>query len=325
MTFTDTPFTVQVASITPEAADILSILLVDPAGRPLPAFTPGAHIDVHVAPGIVRQYSLCNGPADLHHYQIAVKREPQSRGGSAAIHERLAVGDRLTVGRPRNNFPLERTGARPLLLAGGIGITPILSMARHLAATGEPFALHYFARSATHAAFLDRLAESGFGDRVRVHLGLDRDGVERCLDGLFAEHADDDPYVCGPQPFIELARATAGRRQPSRPVRFEYFAAPAAAPDPDGPPPGAFLVEIARTGATYLVPEDRSIVDVLEEQGVHIEVSCKQGICGTCLVTVLEGVPEHHDHVLSDANRAEGKVMLACVSRAKGSRLVLDL
>jgi vanillate O-demethylase ferredoxin subunit len=313
----------QVRRVTHEASDIKSFELANADGSCLPPFAPGSHIDVHVGDGIVRQYSLCNGPNDTCSYLIAVKKEPASRGGSRGMHERIQVGDTLTVSLPRNHFGLAPHAARHLLVGGGIGITPLLSMARHLLASASDFEMHYFGRSVEHAAFHAELSRPEFANRVVFHLGLDAEAVRATLQGLLAQRPQDAHlYLCGPAPFMDQVRAQAAAAWPDDAVHLEYFAADQALLA--GPTEG-FEVTLARSGGTYTVPESESIVEVLARHGINVPVSCEQGVCGTCITTVLDGVPDHRDMFLSEAEKKSCKQIALCVSRALGPKLVLDL
>jgi vanillate O-demethylase ferredoxin subunit len=314
---------VQVKRVTHEASDIKSFELGYADSRCLPPFQPGSHIDVHVGDGIVRQYSLCNGPNDTCSYLIAVKKEAASRGGSRGMHERIKVGDTLTISSPRNNFALAPHAARHLLVGGGIGITPLLSMARHLLASASEFQMHYFGRSVEYAAFHTELSSPEFAGRVVFHLGLDADAVRATLQGLLAQRPQDAHlYLCGPAPFMDQVRAQAAEAWPDDAVHLEYFAADQALLA--GPTEG-FEVTLARSGGTYTVPESESIVEVLARHGVEVPVSCEQGVCGTCVTGVLGGVPDHRDMFLSEAEKKSCNQMALCVSRALGPKLVLDL
>jgi vanillate O-demethylase ferredoxin subunit len=318
-----TTIQVQVKQVMHEASDIKSFELGFADGSCLPPAKPGSHIDVHVGDGIVRQYSLCNGPNDTCSYLIAVKKEAASRGGSLGMHERIRVGDTLTISIPRNHFALAPHAARHLLIGAGIGITPLLSMARHLLATGSAFQMHYFSRSVEHAAFHALLSSPQFAGRVVFHLGLDPEAVRATLQGVLAQRARDAHlYLCGPGPFMDQVRAQAAPAWPDDAVHLEYFAADQALLA--GPKEG-FEVTLARSGGTYAVPESESIVEVLARHGIEVPVSCEQGVCGTCITGVLDGVPDHRDMFLSQAEKHSCKQMALCVSRALSSRLVLDL
>lgn len=307
-----------------EATDIYSFELVDPEGGDLPPFTAGSHVDVEARPGVVRQYSLCNNPQSRDRYQIAVLRESQSRGGSAAMAGDVRQGTLIRVSEPRNHFALDPTARRSVLVAGGIGITPVLCMAERLHNIGEEFSLHYACRSPDRAAFRQRLIVSPFADRVQFH--FDDGPVEQRLDlGRVLSEPDQQThlYVCGPAGLIEVALARAkalGWRDGQ--VHREFFAAaPADAPASDQ----AFRVELSSSGRVFEVPADRSIVQVLSEHGVEIPTSCEQGVCGTCLTRVLDGQPDHRDFVLTSEEQARNDVMTPCCSRSKSPLLVLDL
>ncbi|WP_417308060.1 Rieske 2Fe-2S domain-containing protein [Devosia sp.] len=301
------------------AEDITGLELAALEGH-LPTFQPGAHIDLHLPNGLVRQYSVTNGPGEQLSYVIAVKREPDSRGGSTAIADTLREGDVLAISEPRNNFPLRRDALHTTLIAGGIGITPLLSMARALHGSHLPFDFHVFARSEAHLAFRDVL--TGFGERTHPHLGLSVAETEAEVAAAlgaysFARHV----YVCGPGPMLELVRATAARLGwPDEAVHFEYFKNTRPIDDRS-----SFTVELARSALTLEVPGGKSILDVMRENGIDAPSSCEQGACGTCLTTVLEGVPDHQDVYLNETEKQANRTMLTCVSRAKSARLVLDI
>jgi vanillate O-demethylase ferredoxin subunit len=315
--------TVTVRAVRDEAQDVRSFELVAADGGALPPFTPGSHIDVEVPPGIVRQYSLCNDPRETDRYLIAVKREPASRGGSAGLHERVHAGDTLVIGTPRNNFALAADASHHLLLAGGIDITPLLAMARHLVATGGSFQLVYFSRSIAHTAFRDALSAPEYRGRVTFHYALEPEQVRAYLRKLLWEHAPGAHlYLCGPRPFMDLVETIAAPTWAPSTVHLEYFSAdPAALAGPSA----GFVVKLARHGGEFTVPEGRTIIEVLAENGVAVDTSCEQGVCGTCITGVLEGEPDHRDIFLTDEEKRAGDRMTICVSRAKSARLVLDL
>jgi vanillate O-demethylase ferredoxin subunit len=314
---------VKVQASRREAVDIRSFRLVDPAGGTLPDFTPGSHIDVHLEPGLIRQYSLCNGPGDRDHYAIAVKREPESRGGSAAMHDRVKDGDVISISEPRNNFPLDVSASHTLLIAGGIGITPMLSMARHLSARNAAFDLQYFTRSLEHTAFHDVLSTPRYTGKLHFHYAVEPDAVQHYLRRILWHRPEGGHlYICGPRPFMDLVEQTAAPTWPPESVHLEYFSAD---PSSLAGPQDEFEVTLARSGGTHWIPEGRTIVEVLAERGVQVEVSCEQGVCGTCLTGVLEGVPDHRDMFLTDEEKTACDKMTVCLSRAKTSRLILDL
>lgn len=313
---------VKVLSKTREADDIAGFELVSLDGQPLPSFSAGSHIDVHVGAGLIRQYSLCNAPHDSRHYQIAVLRDANSRGGSAGMHEEIEVGAVLNISAPRNHFPLT-PAKRSILLAGGIGVTPILCMAEQLAASGADFVLHYCARAPERTAFRERIAASSFAGQVSYHYDSGADEQKLKLAELIATpDADTHIYVCGPGGFIDHVVNTAKQQGwPAPQVHLEYF----GATQRESGGELAFEVKIASSGQVYTIPAGASVIQVLAKHGVDIPVSCEQGVCGTCLTRVLEGVPEHRDLYLTDEERAANDQFTPCCSRASSAMLVLDL
>lgn len=312
----------EVAAVKAETDEIKTFALVPRDRSLLAGMEPGAHIDISVG-GFLRQYSLCNGPEDRDSFLIAVKKEPDSRGGSRAMHERLAVGDEVEISPPCNTFRLVPGAKANLLLAGGIGITPLLSMARHLQAGSAPYKLMYFARSREQAAFLEELSGSEMSENVSIRLGLDAEATRHELTEILrAPDGETHIYACGPQPFLEAIRRLTEGNWPAANVHFEYFQAQEKSSEPDDRP---FKVKLASSGEVFEVPPGRTIVEVLAENGVEVDVSCEQGICGTCLTAVLEGVPDHRDELLSEDVRESGDIMALCVSRAKTDLIVIDL
>lgn len=316
--------TVRIARKTLEAPDIVSFELVDPEEAPLPSFAAGAHVDVHAGPGIVRQYSLCNDPAESHRYVIAVLREARSRGGSSAMFA-LQEGDCLRISAPRNLFPLDEKASHSVLIAGGIGITPILSMAERLATLGASFELHFCTRSAVKTPFVGRILLARYRRNVLFH----RDDEPRAqgldLETVLARPAGGDAhlYVCGPSGFMQWVLD--GARQagwPDNRLHREFFAAAPAARDAAS---SAFDVVIASTGAVVHVEPGHTIAAALEAAGVEVPVACSQGVCGTCITRVLEGVPDHRDMFLTAEQQQKNDQFTPCCSRAKSARLVLDL
>lgn len=315
---------VKVIAKRDEALDIASFELADPAGRLLPPFSAGAHIDVEARDGLIRQYSLCNHPGEQHRYVIAVLKDPATRGGSLAMHQEVREGDLINISEPKNHFPLAGAAGKSILFAGGIGVTPILCMAERLAQIGAEFEFHYCARSAERMAFVARIRQSGFADKVQFH--LDDGPAQQKLDAtraLSQLQPDVHIYVCGPTGFMDWVLGAAKQQGwPDAQVHREYFA---AAPLAEGTASDEFEVQIASTGKTYVIPANKSIVDALRDHDVEIPVSCEQGVCGTCLTRVLEGTPDHRDMFLMEDERARNDQMLPCCSRAKSKRLVLDL
>ncbi|WP_329213033.1 PDR/VanB family oxidoreductase [Streptomyces sp. NBC_01485] len=300
------------------AADgVVSLVLRRPDGGPLPAWTPGAHIDLLLENGTIRQYSLCGKPADRSAWRIAVLREPNGRGGSAHIHDRLAEGAAVRVRGPRNNFRL-RPADHHLFIAGGVGITAILPMVEAADAAGTDWRLLYGGRTRGSMAFLDRLAP--YGDRVLLR-PQDEYGLLDLAAFIGPPRAGTLVHACGPEPMLRAAREQCAG-WPSGTLGIERFA---PVQPVEAAPAGAFEVVLTRSGRTLTVPPDRSILEVVEEAGVPVLFSCREGTCGTCETDVVEGTPDHRDSLLDDDERAAGSTMLICVSRACGPRLMLDL
>jgi vanillate O-demethylase ferredoxin subunit len=304
-----------------EAEGICSFELADPNGAPLPPFSAGSHIDVHVPGGLTRQYSLCNHPEERHRYVIAVLNDTQSRGGSRAMHEIVQEGSTLEISTPRNHFSLEPDAQQHLLLAGGIGVTPMLCMAESLAREGHAFAMHYCARSRERAAFTGHLGNAPYADRVQFHFD-DEDPAQRLdIEALLAAtSADAHLYVCGPKGFMDAVLETARRLGWAEDrLHYEFFAASV------GTAGGEFEVKLASSGKTVIVPAEQTVAEALANAGVDVPVSCGQGICGTCLVRVLEGEPDHRDLYLTPEEQARNDQFTPCCSRARSRTLVLDL
>lgn len=313
---------VRVERKTEEAQDICSLDLVPLNDAALPPFSAGAHIDVQLPGGLVRQYSLCNDPAQPGLYRIAVLRDPSSRGGSVAVHDLVLEGQTLEISAPRNLFALQPAG-RCLLLAGGIGITPLLSMAQQLWREGRAFELHYATRTAARTAFRTLLGEAPFAAQVLLHHD-DGDAAQRLdLQRLLAAPQDDlHLYVCGPRGFIDavLNIAKAQGWQAAQQHVEHFGVAPAVGAD-ESP----FEVQIASSGQLITVPAGQAMTTALAAAGVHIPTACEQGVCGTCMTGVREGTPLHRDVYLTDRERAANNVCLPCCARASSPRLVLDL
>lgn len=319
----DRILTVRVARIARETPDILSFELTHPQGLPLPGYAAGAHIDVHLPGGFVRQYSLARASVQgSRSYLIGVKREAQGRGGSTALHERVREGDLLPVSAPRNNFPLRGEATRHLLLAGGIGLTPMLAMAQSLSAQGASFTLCVFARSREHLAFAASLGDPALQPFIRLHIDEDKVAERIDLHALLAAQAPGThAYICGPGGFMAAVRdAATGCRWPEEQLHAEYFAAPAESAALTGRP---FALRLTRRGIEVHVAADQSAVDALRAIGIDVPVSCEQGLCGTCVVAGEGQEAEHRDFCLTGAERRH-KVALCC-SRAKGDALAIAL
>lgn len=311
-----------VEQVQREADGVVSLRLVHPDGKPLPEWSPGAHVDLVLPSGLVRQYSLCGDPGDLSGYRIGVLREADGRGGSQEIHDTALTGRELGVRGPRNHFPLVEA-PRYLFLAGGIGITPILAMARDASRRGVPWRLVYGGRTRATMAFLDELRALP-GAQVEL-VPQDDCGLlplERVLDSV---EGDTAVYCCGPEPMIRAVEEACGRRLPTGALHVERFSA-SSAPPPLVPEAAAtFEVELASSAVVLTVPPDRTVLDVVREVLPTVPYSCEEGFCGACETAVLDGVPEHHDTILTDSERTSNATMMICVGRASSPRLVLDL
>ncbi|WP_328914504.1 MULTISPECIES: PDR/VanB family oxidoreductase [unclassified Streptomyces] len=306
-----------------EAVGVVSLTLADPDGGELPPWSPGAHIDLKLPSGTVRQYSLCGPPDDPYTYTVAVLREERGRGGSVEVHDSALVGRTLQVRGPRNHFALV-DAPHYLFLAGGIGVTPILAMVRAVAAAGASWELYYGGRSRATMAFTAELTDLGAG---RTHLApQDEDGLLPVDDLVAAAPDRTAVYCCGPEGMVAaVTRACAGRPQA---LHVERFGAPPGVPPATaGPAAGAagFTVELRRSGLTLEVPPDRTLLDVVRDVAPDVGFSCEEGYCGSCETRVLAGVPEHHDTVLSDEERKRGDTMMICVGRSASELLALDL
>ena len=313
---------VRVRSVAWEAESICSYELCPLDGQALPPFTAGGHIDLHLAGGLVRSYSLINSQDERTRYVIAVNKSATGQGGSRHIHERIRPGDIIEISSPRNNFALDESASRSTLIAGGIGITPILCMIRRLEELGRSWELFYCARTRSSAAFLDALASFEAAKPGRVHLNFDQEPNGRMLELtpiVAAAASGTHFYCCGPASMLKAFQAATVHLDAGR-VHLEYFTAPEPAAAS-----GGFSIVLARSGQTLVVPPARSILDVVEDAGIDVQYSCRQGICRSCETSVLEGTPEHRDHVLSPQERAANRTMMICCSGCQGDRLVLDL
>jgi vanillate O-demethylase ferredoxin subunit len=319
-------FALQVASRRHETRDIVVFDLALADGATLPAFTAGAHLEVKVG-GLVRHYSLCSSPDDRAHYRIAVQRETAGRGGSALLCDTVGPGDTLAVRGPFNHFALQQPAAQPpLLLAGGIGVTPVLCMALELTAAGLDFELHFSGRSLEHMAFLPLLRSGVFGHRVHLYADDGRGVAPMDLPTLLGGGKPGRHlYVCGPGGMIDAAdRIARAQGWAGDHIHFERFGAPPGTAT-GGDTCEAFEVEIASTGQRIPIAADQGIVQALAAAGVHIPMSCEVGVCGSCRTRVLAGVPDHRDLLLSPQEQAANTEFTPCCSRSKTPLLVLDL
>lgn len=315
----------RVRSVTWEAQDILSFELVDPGGAPLPEVQAGAHLDVRVPGGLMRRYSLCDAPSRRDRWRIAVLDVSDGRGGSRAMHRDVRAGQLIEVAGPHNFFPLARDARHSVLLAGGIGLTPLLAMAEQLIADGASWELHVCTRSIERTPFTERLASPLYAPHVHLH--HDGGDPSRGLDlaALLREPRDGThAYCCGPASFMRAAQA-ATAHWPAGTVHTEFFGAEPAAAAPAAAPSGIDTATIVlhRSGRTIPAASDAPVLQSLRAAGVDVPSSCEAGVCATCATRWLEGEPEHHDHVLDDSQRAH--TLLVCCARPGPRPLVLDL
>ena len=309
---------VVVAERREEAEGVVSLTLRHAEGADLPAWQPGAHLDLLLADGMERQYSLCGDPADLSAWRVAVLREPEGRGGSVYVHDSLPVGSALRVRGPRNNFPL-RPAARYLFIAGGIGITPILPMLRAAEAAGSQWSLLYGGRRRASMAFAEELS-ARFGDRVLLR-PQDETGLLDLPGYLGAPQPETAVYCCGPGPLLDAVSDYCDQIGWPEPAMERFQPKEQEAGVENRP----FELVLSRSGRTLTVPQDASVLETVRAAGIEVLYSCTEGTCGTCETDVLEGVPDHRDSLLTADERAAGETMMICVSRCRGERLVLDL
>ena len=313
---------VQIKSIQDLTANIRSFELITEDGQDLPSFTAGSHIDVVLENGLTRQYSIANCSSEKDRYIIGVLEDGQSRGGSSYIHQQFKVGDRIEISEPRNLFPVHQNTNKAVLFAGGIGITPILSMAHTLKRENIPFEFYYFIRNENVIAFKDVLQTKFSGE---IHFHIEDDAMNHLdVNQILSEPlANKHLYVCGPNGFMDYIFKTAEQNHWQKDhLHKEHFAAESVIGNDENT---KFSIKIASTGELIPISAEESITDVLEKCGVNIAVSCEQGICGTCLTNVLEGEPDHRDMFLTDEERASNKIFTPCCSRSKTKVLVLDL
>lgn len=313
---------VRVQSIRRTADDIVAVELVSLTDDALPAFEAGAHIDVHLPGSIIRQYSICNAPQDRSRYVLGVLKARESRGGSLAVHA-LQQGDVIEIGTPRNQFSLVPGARHSIFIAGGIGITPILSMAQALSTEDASFELHYCVRAHGQIAFSEQLTSAALATRIFIHSDSDRPEAKLDLDGLLDRAAPDiHLYVCGPVGFIEMVIEHAKRRAWTAECLHREFFSPAESSADDSSP---FELVLARSGLRIPVASNETALTALRSAGIDIPTACEQGICGTCLTHVIEGVPDHRDEFFTEEEKARNDQFLPCCSRARTSHLVIDL
>jgi ferredoxin-NADP reductase len=315
---------VLVQSITNLAEGINAWEFCRPDGGALPPFAAGAHIDLTLRQGLSRSYSLCNAPGERSRYVVAVQKEVAGRGGSRFVHENLRAGDRIRISPPRNHFQLVENADHVVLIAGGIGITPIWCMVQRLMSLGQSWELHYSARLRRVCAFRQKLEAIAAANPGRVHFNFDQEPGGRMTDVaalIAAAPAGAQLYCCGPVPMLEAFKAAASIAGiPGERVHLEYFSAAHEAALQ-----GGYTVELRRSGKVFAIADGRSILDVLLDADIDAPFSCMQGTCGTCEVAVLDGVPDHRDAILTEAERAASETMMICCSGSKSKRLVIDL
>lgn len=301
---------------------VICIRLASTNNEPLPAASAGSHIDIHLPDNMIRQYSLCSDIGS-DYYEIAVLKENNSRGGSIYIHNNLQVLDTVEISEPKNLFSLEASAQNSVLFAAGIGITPILSMSEHLQQHNETFTMHYCSQTADNTAYHDRILNSSLADKCHFHYSKEANSCRLNVADVMPNPDDNTHlYVCGPDGFInEVIKQAELKGWQSCNIHREFFANSAL----DNTDNGTFEVEIKSSGDVFTIPEDESILNVLEDNGIFIPVACEEGICGTCVVGLLAGEADHRDTFMSEDEKAEMKTITPCCSRAKSKRLVLDV
>jgi tetrachlorobenzoquinone reductase len=308
---------VRLSAIRYAARDTNLYEFARPDGRPLPPYEPGAHVDMHLPSGLVRNYSMTVARPEPSTYTFGIKRDPASRGGSRYIHDELRVGRTLKISAPSNNFPLKEDAAHTILLAGGIGITPVWCMVQRLEERKRAWVLHYACRSRADMAFLDELEKMA---GANLHFDDESAGTFLDVAGIVgAASADAHLYCCGPTPMMDAFEA-ATAKWPRAQVHVEYFT-----PRQEPAKKGGFTVELARSGQEFFIPEGQSILQVLLDEGVDVDYSCELGICGACEQRVISGIPEHRDSILSEEEQSENTRVMICCAGCKSERLVLDL
>ena len=319
---TEPLFPARIAAIEFAAEDILSFTLRPLDGALPEQIDPGSHVDVHLPNGMMRSYSLSNGPEHRRGYRLTIARDPNSRGGSTYMHDKLRAGQIIEISKPRNNFKLAEDATLSVFLAGGIGVTPFIPMIARLNEAGKPWRMHYCVRNRERAALveeIEQLAAAGSGELIPNY--DDTDGIFDLAGMLASLPADAHVYCCGPTGMLDAFRARAHDNGiPSEQVHFEYFSA-----DVESATEGGFVVVLNKSGKEIGVAAGQTILQALIEQGVNIAYSCEEGICGACETRVIEGIPDHRDMILTDQERQENKTMMVCCSGSKSSRLMLDL
>lgn len=321
---TPRPYVVQ--RVDNDAPGVKVLTLVPADGGPLPHVSAGSHVDIHIERPdqlpLVRQYSLINSPDENSELVIAVKLEPQSRGGSAWIHERVP-GEIVHVGAVRNNFALHDASQHHVLIGAGIGITPIVSLMAALDARGSSYELHYFARDESHVALRERLRDASSQSRLTLHLALSPERAQARLNEILgaSRPVECRLYYCGPSAFMDAVQELTTSTWEDRFVHFERFMATQPTP---GAEDASFLVELKRSRVNCVVLPGVTIAEALRSCGHELPTSCEQGVCGACLTPVLEGIPDHRDAYLNKKERESNQLIMPCVSRARSRKLILD-
>lgn len=313
---------VELRSIFREARDINTYELRLRDDRDLPEFSAGAHIDLHLPNGLRRSYSLCNPQGERHRYVIGVAKDPNSRGGSRFVHESLKVGDSFVISGPTNNFALNESSPHSLLIAGGIGITPLWCMAQRLQELGRSWELYYCTRTRPQTAFLQALGHLDAKVKTNLHFNFDAEPGGQVLDissVVDRTAADTDIYCCGPQSMLAAFEKSTASRPPER-IHVEYFS-PKEAPASEG----GFTVVLARSGKEVFIEDGKTILDALLALRIDTRYSCMEGTCGECITRVISGMPDHRDVFLTKEEHASNEKVAICCSGSKSDRLVLDL
>lgn len=319
---TEPLFPARIVAIEYAAEDILSFTLRPMNGALPERIDPGSHVDVHLPNGMMRSYSLSNGPGQRHGYRLTVARDANSRGGSVYMHDKLRVGQILEISQPRNNFELAEQASLSVFFAGGIGVTPFIPMIARLNEIGREWRLYYCARNRERAALVDEILQleaDGSGQFIAHH--DDTDGIFDLKAALSSMPAEVHVYCCGPKGMLDAFRSGAQEAGiASDHVHFEYFNA-----DVESATEGGFVVVLNQSGIEINVEPGQTLLHALIQHNVNISYSCEEGICGACEVHVLDGVPDHRDMVLNDQEKQANKTMMVCCSGSKSARLVLDL
>lgn len=317
MTEQSAPFDVRLTAIRYAALDTNLYEFRRLDGAPMPPIAPGAHIDIHLPNGMMRQYSLTTAEGDPNAYVVGIKKDRASRGGSKYIHDQLKVGTELKLGGPRNNFPLDEKASHTVLLAGGIGITPIWCMAQRLQKIGASWEMHYSCRERPEVAFIDELSKL---PNVKIHIDAESNGKFLDIPGIVAAAPQGAHfYCCGPVPMLNVYEE-ATKVLPEGQMHIEYFTPKEAAALE-----GGYKVRLERSGQEFTVPPGKTLLHVLRDAGIDVSYSCEEGVCGSCETVVISGTPDHRDNILTESERKASKTMMICCSGSKSDLLVLDL